>query len=75
MDLVHDRGSMDPVHESGPWTRSKEGVHGPQVHVLSSPIEYSSLKCHPSLRLTPQPAEDVVSFAAPLGRMTDDMSD
>ena len=33
MDLVHDRGSMDPVHESGPWTRSKEGVH-----VLSSPI-------------------------------------
>ena len=37
MDLVHDRGSMDPVHESGPWTRSKEGVHGPLVHVLSSP--------------------------------------
>ena len=29
MDLVHDRGSMDPVHESGPWTRSKERVHGP----------------------------------------------
>ena len=38
MDLVHDRGSMDPVHESGPWTRSKEGVHGPLVHVLSSPV-------------------------------------
>ena len=37
MDLVHDRGSMDPVHESGPWTRSKKGVHGPLVHVLSSP--------------------------------------
>ena len=37
MDLVHDRGSMDLVHESGPWTRSKEGVHGPLVHVLSSP--------------------------------------
>ena len=37
MDLVHDRGSMDPVHESGPWTWSKEGVHGPLVHVLSSP--------------------------------------
>ena len=37
MDLVHDRGSMDRVHESGPWTRSKEGVHGPLVHVLSSP--------------------------------------
>ena len=37
MDLVHDRGSMDPVHESGPWTQSKEGVHGPLVHVLSSP--------------------------------------
>ena len=38
MDLVHDRGSMDPVHESGPWTRSKVGVHGPVVHVLSSPV-------------------------------------
>ena len=37
MDLVNDRGSMDPVHENGPWTRSKEGVHGPLVHVLSSP--------------------------------------
>ena len=37
MDLIHERGSMDPVHESGPWTRSKEGVHGPLVHVLSSP--------------------------------------
>ena len=20
MDLVHNRGSLDPVHESGPWT-------------------------------------------------------
>ena len=39
MDLVHDRGSMDLVHESGPWTRSKEGVHGPLVHVLSSPTK------------------------------------
>ena len=38
MDLVHDRGSMDPVHESGPWTWSKVGVHGPLVHVLSSPV-------------------------------------
>ena len=38
MDLVHDRGSMDPVHESGPWTRSKVRVHGPLVHVLSSPL-------------------------------------
>ena len=28
---------MDPVHESGPWTLSKVGVHGPLVHVLSSP--------------------------------------
>ena len=37
MDPVHDRGSMDPVHESSPWTRSKVGVHGPLVHVLSSP--------------------------------------
>ena len=37
MDPVHDRGSMDPGHESGPWTQSKVGVHGPLVHVLSSP--------------------------------------
>ena len=29
MDPVHDRGSMDQVHESGPWNRSKVGVHGP----------------------------------------------
>ena len=48
-DLVHDRGSTDRVHESGPWTRSKEGVHGPLVHALSSrispgvePIKYST---------------------------------
>ena len=42
MDPVHDRGSMDPVHESGPWTRSKVGVHGPLVHVLSSPVRCRS---------------------------------
>ena len=42
MDPVHDTWSMDPVHESGPWTRSKVGVHGPLVHVLSSP----PLRCH-----------------------------
>ena len=29
---------MDLVHEGVPWTRSKEGVHGPGVHVLSSPV-------------------------------------
>ena len=40
MDPVHDRGSMDPAHESGPWTWSKVGVHGPLVHVLSSPIAW-----------------------------------
>ena len=34
MDPVHERGSMDPVHESAPWTQSKVGVH-----VLSSPIK------------------------------------
>ena len=43
MDLVHDRGSIDPVHESGPWTRSKVGVHGPLVHVLSSPLATVSI--------------------------------
>ena len=36
MDPVHDRGSMDLVHESGPWTWSKVEVLGPLVHVLSS---------------------------------------
>ena len=45
MDLVHDRGSMDPVHESGPWTRSKEGVHGPLVHILSSPGRKATSEC------------------------------
>ena len=25
MDPVHDRESMDPVNESGPWTQSKVG--------------------------------------------------
>ena len=34
-----NRGSMDPVHESGPWTRSTEGVHGPGVHVLYFPAD------------------------------------
>ena len=43
MDPVHDRGSMDLVHESGPWTRSKVGVHGPLVHVLSPPLHYKLL--------------------------------
>ena len=36
MNPLYDRGSMDPVHESGAWTGSKVGVHGPGVHVLSS---------------------------------------
>ena len=34
---------MNPVHDSGPWTRSKEGVYGPPVHVLSSPVLNGSL--------------------------------
>ena len=29
MDLVLDMGSMDPVHESGPWIWSKEGSMDP----------------------------------------------
>ena len=33
------RGSMDPVHERGPWTWSTEGVHGPGVHVLYFPFD------------------------------------
>ena len=40
MDPVHDRGSMDAVHESVPSTRSKVGVQGPLVHLLSSLVFY-----------------------------------
>ena len=47
MDPVHDRGSMDPVHESGSWTWSKVGVHGPLVHVLSSPALQRFIQQHP----------------------------
>ena len=57
MDLVHDRGSMDLVHESGPWTRAKEGVHGPRVHVLSSPVSNSSY--FPQVALCEAPGWDV----------------
>ena len=50
MDPVHDsRGSMDPVHESGPWTWSKVGVHGPLVKILSSPIKISIMHTQRSL--------------------------
>ena len=37
---------MDPGHESGPWTWSKVGVHGPLVHVLSSPSSSRFLNCY-----------------------------
>ena len=37
MDLVHDRGSMDPVHESGPWTQSMKVVHGPSPKWVPTP--------------------------------------
>ena len=43
MDPVHDRGSMDLVHERGPWTSSAEGVHGPGVHVLYFPSFYTTV--------------------------------
>ena len=38
-----NRESMDPLHERGPWTRSMEGVHGPGVHVLYFPFDFSLL--------------------------------
>ena len=41
---IKNRGSMDPVYEGGPWTRSKEGVHLPGVHDLSSPLFMASLR-------------------------------
>ena len=34
---------MDPVHESSPWARSKVGVNGLMVHVLSSPVLVPSI--------------------------------
>ena len=37
---------MDPVHESGTWTWSKVEVHGPLVHVLSSPSHDCSVKTY-----------------------------
>ena len=52
MGPVHDRGSMDPVHESGPWALSKEGVHGPLVHVLSSPKKMGKKKPYPLFEAT-----------------------
>ena len=42
---------MDLVHEGGPWTRSKEGVHGPGVHVLSSPVPRILVNLHPDKTL------------------------
>ena len=50
MDLVHmlDRGSMDPVHESGP----------PLVHVLSSPFLKSVCVRRIKLRWTLRCFED-----------------
>ena len=39
MDPVHERGSMDPVHESSPWTRSKVGVMDPWFMFCPHPFE------------------------------------
>ena len=45
MDNVKKLGlqgwSMDQVHRGGPWTGSKEVVHGPRVHVLYMSIRLS----------------------------------
>ena len=43
LSIKFKKVSMDPFHDSGPWTLSKEGVYGPLVHVLSSPVLNSSL--------------------------------
>ena len=32
------RGTMNPDIRGGPWTRSRQGVHGPGVHVLYFPV-------------------------------------
>ena len=67
MDLVHDRGSMDPVHESGPWTRSKEGVHGPLVHVLSSPTKDRCSDFNQQRPLLTEGGLPVILLGPPLG--------
>ena len=59
MDPVHDRGSMDPVHESGPWTRSKVGVHGPVVHVLSLPDANGYVLAKPQSK---KPREETLDY-------------
>ena len=43
LSIKFKKVSMDPFHDSGPWTLSKEGVYGPLVHVLSSPVLNGSL--------------------------------
>ena len=43
LSIKIDKVSMNPAHNSGLWTRSKEGVYGPLVHVLSSPVLNGSL--------------------------------
>ena len=59
MDPVHDRGSMDPVHESGPWTRSKVGSHGPVVHVLSLPDANGYVLAKPQSK---KPREETLDY-------------
>ena len=41
MDPVHDRGSMDPAHESGLWTRSKVGSVDPWSMFCPHPLVVS----------------------------------
>lgn len=44
LSIKFDKVSMNQVHDSSPWTWSKEGVSdGPLVHVLSSPVLNGSL--------------------------------
>ena len=67
MDPVHDRGSMDPVQESVPWTRSKEGAHGPcfvltQISGPTSPTWKVSKKLVHLLRWTTFPGRTGWNF-------------
>ena len=57
MDLVHDRGSMDLVHESGPWTWSMKVVHGPSPK-RGSMDPWSMFCPHPDLQCLAEWLED-----------------
>ena len=63
MDLNHCRGSMGPVHTSGPWTRSKMGEGGGGGPCFG-PILYGMqhLRCPATLSNKDYAAQKIVCF-------------